>query len=163
MKELPIRGGVALLDDEDFERIAQRTWRVQRKRSGVSYAVSDERTDTKIVKYLMHREVLKFNFEDGKMIDHIDRNGLNNQKQNLRLTSHVDNLQNHPGHVNKRRSKYKGLHWDGQRNKWRVRFRYNNVVYNLGRFDIEEDAAREYDKMIKSLAREFAYLNFPSE
>ena len=58
-------------------------------------------------------------------------------------------------------SKYKGVCWD--RNKWRARIRYKGKVYNLGRFDNEEAAARAYDAKALELDPEFALLNLPPD
>lgn len=91
-------------------------------------------------------------------VDHIDRNGLNNQKSNLRVCTHQQNNWNQakkkPG-----TSKYKGVYWFPKRNKWIARMRINGHTTHLGCFVNEIDAAKCYDTNAKLHFGEFAYLN----
>ena len=90
--------------------------------------------------------------------DHIDFDGLNNKKSNLRFCTHQQNM------MNKRKcknlsSKFKGVTWDESSKKWMSRIRYKNKCYPLGRFKNEIDAARAYDKKALELFAEFALTN----
>ena len=60
-------------------------------------------------------------------------------------------------------SKYLGVCWDKSRNKWKASIRVNGKIYNLGRFAVEEDAARAYDKEAFKRFGIYANLNFPEE
>lgn len=93
------------------------------------------------------------------VVDHINRDTLDNRKCNLRICTHKDNMSNRISKTGT--SKYKGVNWDKNRNKWAVYIRYNNKTYNLGRYENEKEAGRTYDKKAKEFFGEFARLNFP--
>lgn len=151
---------ISIVDDEDFEGVRRFKWQAIKKKSGVIYAqtrwhIKMENGKQLLGNALLHRFIL--NAPKGKQVDHIDGNGLNNRKENLRL---CDNSQNH-ANMKKRRntsSKYKGvcLLKDG---KWSASIMKNDKSVHLGRFFTEEDAARAYNKSAKKLFGEFACLN----
>lgn len=97
-----------------------------------------------------------------EQVDHWDRNGLNNQKFNLRLT---DSSHNHGNTVCERKanrtSQYKGVYWDKARSKWGATIHFNGKTRALGRFEDETDAAHAYDSAAEFTWGEFARLNFP--
>jgi hypothetical protein len=93
------------------------------------------------------------------VVDHINRDTLDNRKCNLRICTHKDNMRNRISKTGT--SKYKGVNWDKNRKKWAVYIRYNNRTYNLGRYENEKEAGRVYDKKAKEFFGEFAKLNFP--
>jgi len=148
------RGKCAYVDAEDYDRIAQHKWTAYYT-CGKWYA---GRTDHgKCI--LMHREIMKA--PKGKVVDHIDGNGLNNCKSNLRVCTYSQNNVHHrPSGAS---SQYKCVYRDEKRNRWRSTPAYRGrSVYN-GRYEKEEDAARASDYMNVQLNGEFAYLNFPAE
>lgn len=150
--EIPLtQGKVALIDDEDLPLVAGRKWYAL-KVDKTFYAASWTRLSEGPKKLLlMHRVIL--GASGGKLIDHRDRNGLNNLRANLRPCTAGQNNVNRPPRGKK--SKYKGItalvsgRWQAS-----ISERY------LGTFTLEEDAARAYDAAAKSLHGEFAYLNF---
>jgi hypothetical protein len=101
------------------------------------------------------------NAPKGKIVDHRDRNGLNNTKQNLRLATRS---QNNCNTMHRRgSSKYRGVSREKETGKWKCKICFNGICIYLGLFEAEEDAARAYDKAAKELHGEFASLNFPAE
>lgn len=122
----------ALVDDEDFVALSAFQWRLM---------VSDttfyaQRTSGKRV-LLMHREILRPS--QGEQIDHIDHNGLNNQRSNLRKASSMQNS------ANRRSLKpYKGVSWDKSVKAWRVRIRFEKKNIFLGLFECPEKAHQAY-------------------
>jgi hypothetical protein len=110
----------------------------------------------------MHREILGFGSikQDPRLVDHRNRNGLDNRRENLRPSTNSQNLGNRIGSPNSS-SKYKGVHWDSTRGKWRTQAQHDGKTYRLGRFDSEEEAAAAYDRKALELWGEFALLNFP--
>ena len=155
MKEIPLtQGKCALVDDEDYDFISQWKWWVHLNRH-TSYAVRrvGGRSESKTI--WMHRLILKS--PDQLLVDHIDGNGLNNQKSNLRFASQAQNLRN----TGKRSAykKYKGTSL--KRDRWEARICFNNQKFYLGSFESEEEAAEAYDKAAMDFFGEFAYLNFP--
>lgn len=152
---------VALVDDEDYELISSFVWRAIRPslRSKTFYAINEKMSDYKRSCIYMHRIILSAS-DDHVEIDHVNRNGLDNRRLNLRICSHSQNLMNTPLRENKT-SKYRGVHWDRERDKWMTTIRMNGKTISLGRFDSEEDAAMAFDRAAMARCSEFASLNFP--
>ena len=109
----------------------------------------------------MHRFIL--GLTDPKIkVDHINHNGLDNRKSNLRFGSHQHNVFNRRPNLHAV-SLYKGVRWNTQRNKWMAYITIDGKGIYLGVFDNEEDAARAYDAKATEVFGEYAYLNFPEE
>jgi hypothetical protein len=88
-------------------------------------------------KFRIHRLIAKYfipNPEKKKLIDHIDRNRLNNNIDNLRWVTHAENNFNHSMHSNNT-SGYNGVSWDKNSNKWISQIGFNNKHIRLGGFD----------------------------
>lgn len=160
MKEIIINSethGVkkVLVDDKDFQYLNQFTW-CAHKIGSKFYAI---RKVQRTITVMMHREILGVSARE-VYIDHIDGNGLNNQRDNLRLADHSDNLCNR-GAVKNSKSKYKGVGWVSSHKLWRATIQKNKVSVSLGYFKDEIEAAKAYDAVAKEIHGEFAYLNFP--
>lgn len=155
MKTIPLtQDRVALVDDEDYERLSTFNWYYEkdtnRARTGNGWTMS--------------REVLQ---TEG-LIDHKDGNPLNNQKSNLRICAQYQNQQNSKKHNYRGNpsSKYKGIY--RREPSWCSRIYFQDifgktVCVHLGTFELEEDAGRAYDIAARRYHREFAALNFPGE
>lgn len=109
----------------------------------------------------MHREILGLKKEDGIYSDHIDYNGLNNRRCNLRKCTNVENIRHQRCQTRNKSSKFKGVCWNKQEEKWQAYIYYNEKLVHLGRFNNEIEAAEAYDKKAIELFGEFASLNFP--
>lgn len=155
MKEIQLgRGYVALVDDEDYERVNAHKWYIFNPQlSKTTYAQRNARPVG-----LMHRFIL--DAPEGTRVDHVDGNGLNNVRSNLRLASHADNMRNRRKAVNNT-SGYIGVYWDKHKSKWRARVRVNNKNNHIGYFDDLVLAAKARDTAALDLHGEFAVLNFP--
>ena len=79
--------------------------------------------------------------------DHIDNNPLNNRLENLQLISQRENLSKDKNGT----SKYTGVSWDKERNKWRSEIRINGKIKYLGRFNSEEEASEYYQRQLMQL------------
>ena len=149
-------GRYAIVDAEDYEKLKDYKWcTIQGSRT--FYAKTFRLSGAILA---MHRLIL--DAPKGLYVDHIDHNGLNNRKSNLRLCTNQENLRNklpRPGCS----SKYKGVSGSKARNKFRANIYLNRKAIHLGYFDSEIDAARAYDKKAHELFGEFAYLNFPDK
>jgi hypothetical protein len=106
----------------------------------------------------MHRYIMKV--PKGLVCDHINHNGLDNRKSNLRICTRQQNTYNQRSQKGGS-SKYKGVDWNKRQKKWRARIYYKRKFYYLGYFDNEVDAAKSYDKKAKEFFKEFACPNFP--
>jgi hypothetical protein len=163
MKEIQLtRGQVALVDDDDFVWLSKWKW-FAHGNNGHYYAqrwgtISENRSRKMIN---MHREIMHTPPE--LEVDHIDHNGLNNQKSNLRNCTETDN---HKNSAIRGEIPYNGVSLkQGERRtkKFRARIHVNYKEICLGVYYTAEDAARSYDKKAKELFGEFANLNFPDE
>ncbi len=157
MKEIKLsQGKVALVDDEDFERVNEKAWHASKSR-GLFYARSSTYVDKKCRCIHLHRYIL--NCENIEIeIDHIDGNGLNCQKKNLRECTHSQNMMNKKPYKNGT-SLYKGVHFQKSNNKYVATIRINGKQKHLGYYTKEIDAAIEYDKNAIKYYGEFARLN----
>jgi len=156
MREIPLtQGKVALVDDEDYEWLSQFKWYANSWKTRTWYAVRHH--NRKLIG--MHRMIL--NPQNGEHSDHIDGNGLNNQRANLRLCDCAQNQHNSGGRGGS--SRFKGVRYVGfPFNPWAAHIRARGICpLDLGCFATEEDAARAYDDAALQLHGEFARLNFP--
>lgn len=134
-------------DDEDYDKLKSFNWFIANV-NGHLYSV--RKVGKRIQK--MHRFII--GVQDPKtIIDHIDGNGLNNRKSNLRLVNKSQNAMN-----SKRKNKfgYKGISFDG---KYVSRIHVNGKRVTLGWFDTAIEAALAYNKAAKEHFGEFAKLN----
>lgn len=152
------RGLVAIVDVEDVELVERYNWNGLRGRK-TWYAVAVGETGRVIA---LHRYLL--GFPAGRMIDHINENGLDNRRCNLRFATHSQNAAN----ISKQRadattSRYKGVWYEkagSRQRRWRARVRVNGRQVQLGSFLTEQEAARAYDSAAQEHFGEYAKLNF---
>lgn len=153
------RGYVAVVDDEDFDRVSRFRWHaVPHQRSDgteLVYAKREGRKGEPRKNVFMHHEVLG-SFDRH---DHRDGNGLNNQKDNLRPASYNENNCN----TRKRggtSSRFRGVSLFSA-HRWSASIQFGTHRKWLGLYDSEESAALAYDREARKLHGEFARLNFP--
>jgi hypothetical protein len=155
MREIELtRGKVALVDDEDYEWINSFNWYAQRcgGKNKRFYAARCKRINGKLTTILMHRQILKT--PEGLETDHIDGDGLNNQRKNLRACSKSQNLMNQQVQKNK---KHKGIFQSGK--KWASRICLNKKSIYLGIYDTEEMAVDAYNSAAIKYFGEYARPN----
>ena len=145
-----------LVDDDWHELLSQFKWNAHEGVKGCWYARRGGSFNGKRFNERLHRVILSTPI--GVLVDHINGDGLDNRRENLRLCTHSENIRNSRPHKNAS-SKYKGVYWDKDRKKWRARIRVNDVLKHLGSFKSEEDAAMEYNKAAAFYFGEFAHLN----
>lgn len=155
--ELTLSNGmVSLISEGDASTLGMYRWHMSKPKSSVTQYAKARVTHHRL-SVLMHRVILCFPLMD---VDHINRDGLDNRRENLRLCSRQQNACNRRL-IEVKTSKYRGVYKD--RNKWRAQVKQNGCLVSLGSFVDEVDAALRYDKFVKSLRGEFAVLNFPFE
>jgi hypothetical protein len=166
MKEIPLtRGKVALVDDCDYDQLKGHNWaavfetitpRWSAVRNDHHY-VGDPHYTVK-----MHREIL--GIRDRRIhVDHINGDGLDNRRENLRTCTNAQNNMNSRKRRNARTSQYKGVHWRAKEKKWCVQLQVNHHKVYYGRFKDELEAGRAYDVAARKFFGKFARLNFPTE
>lgn len=160
MQQIQLRGKhshlFTLVDDEDFGYLSQFKWNALEDNAFTPSVIGK----VKGRKCRMARLIMNVLDNNSVVIDHINGNGLDNRKENLRICSIRQNLQNRRKTSSKCTSKYKGVSWDSSRNKWQVHGRTDNgKTRNLGRYDNEEDAAQKYNEWALATFKEFSKLN----
>lgn len=160
MKEIALtQGQVALVDDVDYEWLCEWKWCAQKASTGF-YAVSSTKGGAKARRRIqMHRMIL--DAPTHLDVDHIDHNGLNNTRANLRLATRQQNMFNKPTSQSNT-SGYKGVHWHKRRGLWCATIWRDSRQILLGFFDVPEEAALAYDYAARELFEEFACVNFPN-
>ena len=153
-RKIPLtKGKFAFVDPADYRSIKKFKWSVIEK-SHIFYAVRYHRKN----EIRMHRQIT--NAPPHFVVDHIDHNGLNNTRKNLRLCTRAQNSLNQK--IRKGcSSKYKGVYWHKRDKKFYARISHKGKSYHLGCFNNEILAACSYDKKAKELFGEFAFINFP--
>lgn len=126
----------ALVDDEYFENVDKYPWNVHKGKSGILYAISHPHINRVIY---MHRLIM--DAKEGQIIDHINRNGLDNRKENLRFCDYSLNAMNSKS-PSDNTSGVKGVYWNKQRNKWQAQIVVNGKCIPLGRFNNLEDGRK---------------------
>ncbi|MFH1369677.1 MAG: HNH endonuclease [Planctomycetota bacterium] len=109
----------------------------------------------------MHREIM--NAPAGLLVDHRNNNTLDNRRENLRLATQSQNMQNRRKCRTKATSQFIGVFFDKNCGKWRAKIGHQGKYIYLGIFDNELDAVKAYDAAARKYYGEFARLNFPEE
>lgn len=157
MKQIPVgRGKVALVDDEDYEHLSKRKWYCYRARSKNTNCWHVRLSESNKRQVYLHRMIVTP--PEGMIVDHINRDGLDNRKENLRFCTPWQNSLNCSPRINCT-SKYKGVCKRSDSGSYRSRIRVHGKLINLGNFKNEKDAARAYNDAAKLYFGEFAVLN----
>lgn len=158
---IPLPGGHQLLIDVADLRVALGfTWRAKKNRH-VFYAAANRRLG-RGGPCCVYLHTLLMDPGRGMTVDHIDGNGLNNRRSNLRLCTPMQNQQNSAARKGKT-SIYKGVTRPKRARGWRAQIRVNRQLILLGTFAQEEDAARAYDDAARRHFGPFARTNFPEK
>jgi hypothetical protein len=165
MKQIPlITGGFAIVDDEDFEELIKYKW------SRVKGPNTDYARQSGGQKMMMHRYLLKP--ETNMQVDHINHNGLDNRRDNIRVCTRSENMKNVRPYgtskylgVNLHKAKRLYIKKDGTEKtyvskRWRASITVDGKTKHLGLFEKEIDAAKRYDEEAAKTHGEFANLNF---
>lgn len=147
--------GDVLVDDEDYEWLSRFSWHAS------TYNKSDIRYPQAVVggyPVLMHNLIMPL--YDGRMPDHRDRDGFNNQKSNLRPATKSQNMANKPP---RKGQKYKGITYANNDKRWRAQISNEGKTKYISQHKTPEEAAMAYDREAFAIFGEFAYINFPKE
>lgn len=135
------RGYEVIIDADDVSLVAGRNWCAKVAKGKSIYAQRADRSGGKWRTVLMHRILM--GEPDGFDVDHIDGNGMNNRRKNLRLATSSQNACNRRTLLGKA-SLYKGVVWHMGESKWHARIKMHGVSRHLGLFDTQEAAHAAY-------------------
>lgn len=142
-----------IIDEEDYPKIANLKWYLNPK-GYVQTSVYNPKTKKQDI-IPLHKLIVEY-----PLVDHKDRDKLNNCKANLRQATRSQNMMNREKFKNRKTtSKYKGVHYVPSKNKWCATIGVDNVQITLGYFDTEEQAGHKYNLKALELHKEFAVLN----
>lgn len=147
------KGYSAIVDDEDFEEISKWKWcAFDHSTRNTVYAGRATRNGSAKATVHLHRQILRA--KRGEVVDHINGDGLDNRRSNLRITDKTGNARNRSVQANSR-SGYKGVNIKRGRKSGRA---YSAHI-TLGSFFTPEEAALAYNKWATLIHGEHARLN----
>ena len=149
------QGYVALVDNEDYQRVSQFKWYadIKRTRLGTVRTVyASHKTNGVMLR--MHNLIL-----DMARVDHKDSNGLDNRRKNLRKATQTQNTRNQRIRIDNT-SGYKGVYWATSKQAWKSHITVGGTEKFLGYFPTAKQAALAYDAKARELFGEFAHTNF---
>jgi hypothetical protein len=148
------KGQFATVDDSDFEYLNQFKWHlVEKTHKFYAYRRDYSLNKTKGIMISMHRVIM--NAKPGTIIDHINQDGLDNRKENLKFVSKSQNAFN-SGIKSHNTNGFKGIEKSGT--KWRASIKIDGIRFRSDNFVSKEEAAQAYNKLAK-LVYEHAHLN----
>ena len=151
------QGMVALVDDNDYEELAQHRWYAHREGRTYYARRHGPMAGGTWPTIRMHREII--DAPHGIQVDHINGDGLDNRRDNLRIATNLQNGANRTHKQRGRTSRFLGVDWYSRLGKWRARIMINYKDTHLGYFDREVDAALAYNEAALQLHGEYASLN----
>jgi hypothetical protein len=111
-------GEIAIVDDEYYEKLSEHRWTINKCGRGLKYALYTDKCNKK---NYMHRMIM--NAENGMDVDHINGDGLDNRRCNLRICSRGENLSNQRRKT-PHSSKYKGVSIFKPTGKWHAQIQH---------------------------------------
>jgi len=153
-------GESVILDLQDYYRLRGFKWFLSGNKTNLYASRTYKIGSKKVTIKSMHRDIT--NAPKGLIVDHINGNGLDNRRINLRLATHQQNK------CNSRKkagcsSKYRGISWSKRSNLWRAKLQYKGKCVLLKLFNSEIEAAKAYDEAAKKYHGIFSRLNFPQQ
>jgi hypothetical protein len=124
-----------LLDAADVAWVRQWEWTATTVK-GITYGLRKDETGRTV---WLHRALMNLHYGDGREIDHINGDGLDNRRGNLRIVNHAQNLQNQRKQAN-RSSRYRGVSLYKRDGVWVAQMKLNGVRHYLGRYRTEDEA-----------------------
>ena len=143
----------AVVDDDDLTIVSSFRWHAQACKNGTVYAYTFSGPERR--KIYMHRLIM--GALDDQSVDHINHQGLDNTRSNLRVCNNTENMRNMI--TSRGTSKYKGVSWFRRDSRWRAYIVIDGRQKHLGYFQSEVDAAEAYNKAASIVFGVFAYLN----
>ena len=156
------QGQSTQVSPEDHGFLSGFKWCVMKRNSSHApvsyYALRNEGGKTEYLHRTILARILGRELVAGEQVDHIDRDPLNNRRENLRLATGSENMRNLVKHKDNT-SGYKGVYFHKGTRKWQAKIAVNHKQIHLGLFDTPEAAAAAYDTAALVLHGTFACVN----
>jgi len=158
-REIPLtQGKVAIVDDEDYQRVSEHKWCANKSRY-LFYATRSAICNGKKITLLMHRFILNLAYGDKTIVDHINQDSLDNRKSNLRiattwLNSYNCKMQRHNTSGYRGVTKYKN-------NRWEAYIKVGGEQKHCGYYSTPVEAALAHDVASLLAFGNDAMINFP--
>jgi hypothetical protein len=149
-------GHAALVDSTDWPVVNQYSWAASTGEWGVYVIANTVKPDGRRTMIKLHRLLL--DAPRNLLVDHVNHDGLDNRRANLRLCNTSQNGGNSRMSRNNT-SGYKGVGWHKQKGKWRAYIGVDRKLRHLGLFDDPWEAAQAYNVAALEAWGEFAFLN----
>lgn len=147
------RGAFAIVDDGDYEELSKYRWQLQQGSRGHRYAKRSEwdKEQKKYFVVFMHRQILGLKRGEKTVVDHVNDNGLDNRRANIRVATVSQNTARA-----RRHRPVRGAHF--HRGRWFASITHERKSIHLGCFDTEEQAGEAYKQAALRIHGEFARL-----
>lgn len=153
---VPVGDLVAIVDAVDYPRVIRHYWYVIRPKEGYPYAVTKiDNGETRLGQFIL-------GVEGRRRVIYLDKDPLNCRRSNLRVATYTQMMGYCRVQRRPKTSKYRGVSFNAQRNKYEAYVGYHGRRFAVGFFHDEEEAARARDAKAQELFGEFAWLNFPN-
>lgn len=161
MASLQLDKGTVLFDEKDKALVLRHTWFIY-ERHGTKYVAANIRIDSRRKQVRMHRFLMDAAPND--IVDHINHNGLDNRRSNLRFVDPVTSNRHRRCLSKNQSSSYKGVSWFPATKKWKacIRVTWRKNPLTIATLAEEKQAARAYDLFcVRYWGRDEYVLNFP--
>lgn len=165
MKIIPIKipnklaSRPCFVDDQDYELVKSFHWMASsgsKRDKNFLYACTSGGGRNKKTSVKMHRLIMSV--PHGMVVDHIDGDGLNNRRSNLRVCTRSENSRNQRKSSNNTTG-FKGVYWLPRDNRFLAKLFVNGKSKQVGSFMTAIEAAKAYNEAAKKYYGEFANLN----
>jgi hypothetical protein len=147
---------VTIISDEDAD-LAELRWSIFIDRRGRIFYAQRHGKQYGLLHRVVLARVLGRSLVRGEVVDHINGDGLDNRRTNLRIATYPENQWNSKKHIDNVTG-YKGVRFQKRINRWEAKITAQGVCYFLGSFDSPEKAYEAYCAKAKELFGEFAKL-----
>lgn len=158
---IPLTQGMwAVIDTKDFDLVKYYTWSASKGTHTYYASTNTYYTSSTMERTSISLHRLLLGDPDG-LVDHKDRNGLNNCRSNLRISSRIENARNST--VTWASSGFRGVSWQSNRNYWEAHITVNGTKHHLGVFQDKQDAVRARKEAEATIDPEFYVLEEDTE
>ena len=139
-----------IVDEEDFEFLNSMKWHIIKTKKDKTFYAKTSKDGRSIA---MHRILLEA--KKGQLVDHVNGNGLDNRRKNLRFCTYQENARNFRGLPKHNSSGAVGVYWNKKDKKWRAQIKKKGKLSYLGSFDSIDEAMARYWQEAEKISKTF--------